>query len=234
MEPGKKFQYSSLAPGEIRVVRVYRQSDQPDQLKFNFRVTNLEDKTLKYTAISYVWGDSVRTASAHARDGTTLALTASAHGVLEELMAENPFQYFWIDALCINQDDMTEKNQQVRAMGKIYAKASKVLIWLGRRCEVYQRAFAHVRLLQERTADQIDWSLDGPEFWERSSFTKRKAHQIGSLPDCGFPSQGWDAIYKIFEHSWFYRMWVIQEAVSAIRIFLSKALRAKSTSNGLS
>lgn len=221
MDSEKNFQYSGLAPSEIRVVRVYRQSDQPDQLKFNFRVTNLEDKTLRYTAISYVWGDSVRVASVLAHDGSTLGLTASAHGVLEELMAENPFKYFWIDALCINQDDMAEKNQQVRAMGQIYAKASKVLIWLGRRCEVYERAFAHVRLLQDRSVDQLDWSLDEPLEWSSSNELKHLCHQIGSLPDCGFPSQGWSAIYKIFEHPWFYRVWVIQEAVSIIHISTS-------------
>lgn len=37
----------------------------------------------------------------------------------------------WIDALCIEQDNLIEKNYQVAAMGDIYKNASQVLIWLG-------------------------------------------------------------------------------------------------------
>lgn len=40
-------------------------------------------------------------------------------------------KYVWIDALCINQQDVEEKSRQVKKMGDIYKKADTVRIWLG-------------------------------------------------------------------------------------------------------
>ncbi|KAJ8108293.1 hypothetical protein OPT61_g8273 [Boeremia exigua] len=37
----------------------------------------------------------------------------------------------WADAQCVNQMDVAEKSSQVRAMGKTYRDAKKVLVWLG-------------------------------------------------------------------------------------------------------
>jgi hypothetical protein len=39
---------------------------------------------------------------------------------------------FWIDALCISQEDVSERNHQVRVMEKIYSQAQGVVAWLGR------------------------------------------------------------------------------------------------------
>jgi hypothetical protein len=38
---------------------------------------------------------------------------------------------YWIDALCINQSNVVERNHQVRQMGVIYSKAVRVDVWLG-------------------------------------------------------------------------------------------------------
>ncbi|KAH6876276.1 heterokaryon incompatibility protein-domain-containing protein [Alternaria rosae] len=38
---------------------------------------------------------------------------------------------FWIDAICINQNDLNERNEQVPRMGDIYSMASRVWIWMG-------------------------------------------------------------------------------------------------------
>jgi len=37
----------------------------------------------------------------------------------------------WVDALCINQNDIAEKNVEVKRMGEIYGKADRVISWLG-------------------------------------------------------------------------------------------------------
>jgi Heterokaryon incompatibility protein (HET) len=39
--------------------------------------------------------------------------------------------WIWIDALCIDQQNNSERNHQVRVMGKIYEMAIEVLVWLG-------------------------------------------------------------------------------------------------------
>jgi hypothetical protein len=40
-------------------------------------------------------------------------------------------EYFWIDAICINQKNREERNQQVNIMGDIFSIAAYVLVWLG-------------------------------------------------------------------------------------------------------
>ncbi|KEZ42283.1 hypothetical protein SAPIO_CDS6144 [Scedosporium apiospermum] len=42
-----------------------------------------------------------------------------------------PVRYIWIDALCIDQNNIPERNAQVAMMRDIYAKSSRIIIWLG-------------------------------------------------------------------------------------------------------
>jgi hypothetical protein len=39
--------------------------------------------------------------------------------------------WFWIDALCINQNDIDERNHQIKRMIDIYRASNHVLVWLG-------------------------------------------------------------------------------------------------------
>ena len=42
-----------------------------------------------------------------------------------------PDQLLWTDSLCINQQDIEEKSRQVGMMGRIFASARTVIVWLG-------------------------------------------------------------------------------------------------------
>jgi hypothetical protein len=57
------------------------------------------------------------------------------HDVSEEPcnrpMPETGSKMVWADAICINQEDVIERNHQVQLMKEIYTKASKVVVWLG-------------------------------------------------------------------------------------------------------
>jgi hypothetical protein len=39
--------------------------------------------------------------------------------------------YFWINPLCINQNDLEEKTRQTAMIRDIYQKAYRVRVWLG-------------------------------------------------------------------------------------------------------
>tara|TARA_R110002060_G_scaffold37273_5_gene48340 strand:+ start:236 stop:670 length:435 start_codon:yes stop_codon:yes gene_type:complete len=47
------------------------------------------------------------------------------------LRLDNSNRILWIDAICINQNDESERNHQVTQMGQIFSRASRVLAWLG-------------------------------------------------------------------------------------------------------
>jgi hypothetical protein len=40
-------------------------------------------------------------------------------------------EFLWIDAICIDQNNLAERGHQVERMGRIYDCATEVLIWLG-------------------------------------------------------------------------------------------------------
>jgi hypothetical protein len=52
--------------------------------------------------------------------------------------------YFWIDPLCINQDDYQERSQQVQIMGDIFQEASIVIAWLGSASEDSKLAMDYI------------------------------------------------------------------------------------------
>lgn len=58
-------------------------------------------------------------------------ITANLGAVLRDIRDMNKVLTIWVDALCINQDDIFERNQQVRIMGEIYRQASSTIIYLG-------------------------------------------------------------------------------------------------------
>lgn len=42
-----------------------------------------------------------------------------------------PVYKIWVDAICINQDDVGERNTQVMRIRDIFSQSSVVTIWLG-------------------------------------------------------------------------------------------------------
>jgi Heterokaryon incompatibility protein (HET) len=50
---------------------------------------------------------------------------------LEQFAKAKMADFYWIDAICINQNDFTEREIQVNMMVHIYSRADQVDIWLG-------------------------------------------------------------------------------------------------------
>jgi hypothetical protein len=84
----------------------------------------------KYEALSYTWG-SEDSQNAILLDGKTFLVRDNLWEALIRLRMRDEERVLWIDAICINQDDISERNQQVRIMPHIYTRAQVVLVWLG-------------------------------------------------------------------------------------------------------
>jgi hypothetical protein len=84
----------------------------------------------KYEALSYAWGTAI-SQSRVLVDGIDMRVTENLHQGLRRLRFKDRSRMLWIDALCINQRDITERSHQVQHMAKIYRSAKHVLIWLG-------------------------------------------------------------------------------------------------------
>jgi hypothetical protein len=57
-----------------------------------------------------------------------------------------------VDAICIDQANEKEKGDQIPLMVEIYAKASRVVVWLGDAKDDSDRALEVVRLAGENSA----------------------------------------------------------------------------------
>ncbi|KAI0856594.1 heterokaryon incompatibility protein-domain-containing protein [Xylaria cubensis] len=116
---------------QVRLIELMPAPELDDPIHCKLRkVSSLEDE--KYTAISYVWGETWGQCNAEV-NGKPLPITANLDSVLRRVRARDPThsQILWIDAICINQGDMNEKNHQISMMRNIYATASKLLVYLG-------------------------------------------------------------------------------------------------------
>ena len=96
----------------------------------------------------------------------------------------------WIDNICVNQEDSSEKSSQVRMMAKIYKHAKSVFVWLGREAE--------------ESNIGMDFILQIPE----------QEHQ-GMLSVRGSNPHQWSAFVALMRRAWFTRRWVVQEIALA-------------------
>jgi hypothetical protein len=86
--------------------------------------------SLYYEALSYVWGPPPESREILV-DGKRFAIRENLWMALNHLRKKDKEVTLWTDAICINQDDLLEKNAQVAQMNLVYLGAKKVLIWLG-------------------------------------------------------------------------------------------------------
>ncbi|KAK3935395.1 heterokaryon incompatibility protein-domain-containing protein [Diplogelasinospora grovesii] len=90
------------------------------------------DQRPQYEALSYMWGDEPATRRI-LLNGKGFLIKQHLYDALHFFRRQKPGILYWIDAICINQDDVSERNSQVRIMPHIYGRAQTVVIWLGKR-----------------------------------------------------------------------------------------------------
>ncbi|ORY04568.1 heterokaryon incompatibility protein-domain-containing protein [Clohesyomyces aquaticus] len=119
-----------LGRQEIRLVELLDGSESETiSLRFHRRVL---DDSLDFTALSYMWGDPDETRTI-LLDGTTFVIRENLWQFLSEVRRQGTYRktLLWIDAICINQGNIRERNHQVELMGDLYSKATLVAAWLG-------------------------------------------------------------------------------------------------------
>lgn len=136
-------------------------------------------------------------------NGTIVEVRNNLWQALKHIRLAGSVRTLWIDALCINQQDISERNHQVSQMGRIYESAVGVLAWLG--------------LLD-------DWSVMATTYLSKFeiklnerdlSTPKALWHQLPVFDDGEML-----AICSFCTRDYWSRLWIIQELVVASRITL--------------
>jgi hypothetical protein len=150
----------------------------------------LLDDNHRFEALSYTWGDP-NSKLPLSLNGREIKVTKNLDKALCYLRYADDQRILWIDALCINQEYIPERNQQVAAMHKIYQRAAKVIVWLGPASKNGNFAFD---LLAEASSKKIeidDWLIRNLKMRSRSKF--------------------WEAYCDIADCDYWGRVWIIQE-----------------------
>lgn len=83
-----------------------------------------------YETISYCWGESCYRGWLSV-NRTIVSVPVSAVHALRRMRLKEVPRMLWIDAVCINQTDLLEKNSQMTLMSDIYRLGARNLIFLG-------------------------------------------------------------------------------------------------------
>ncbi|KAL4870872.1 heterokaryon incompatibility protein-domain-containing protein [Aspergillus spectabilis] len=198
--------YSELGRGQFRLLKVHAGQGN-DELHCTLQVRALYRPILRqdhppvpeapdpepYDALSYSWGPFEHRHSLtiiHDNIPHTVEVVPNLKAALIQLREYRTPRYLWVDALCINQSDGTEKSGQVKEMTRIYNNARGVCVWLGVADTESTRAIEFIRnQLQQDDSDRLmeDERLAGE----------------------------WAALSRLMRRPWFSRRWIIQEIALA-------------------
>jgi hypothetical protein len=167
-----------------------------------------EEDSLKYMALSYTWGDPHPTFTV-LLDGIEFTVRKNLYEALLHFRPTEGELVIWIDAICINQDDMQERESQVALMRDIYTEAKGVWAWLGPGDAAKSRsAFTFLADLAHREYDDVQ---DDPL---RANIARSETIEwvkLGATSNASI--MRWLDLADLLESPWFSRMWIIQEVV---------------------
>lgn len=192
-----KFTYERLnySRNEVRYLQILPQPGAVIQCR-------LDHKPLEpgHICLSHRWSDKSATREIFIND-RPYAVSANIWHFLD--IARHKFKQedrFWIDAICIDQQNVLEKNRQVPLMGNIYRSAKLVVSWLGVCDDTTRRC---LEVIQSGNFDlgtnHFDQAITGTDIFRRDF---------------------WDHLVRFFQNDYWKRAWVVQEVLLAADRYL--------------
>ena len=197
--------YTPLQADDIRVL-VLHQGSFEDPIKCHLEHQKRDvDGGVPYEALSYMWGSPTCPQEILLND-QPLEIRQNLLAALRRLRNEKSARHLWIDALCINQQDLQERSAQVLIMSRIYRRATRVLVWLG---ESQDESDMLIDLLTNAKGDF------GPIFPSHGQLHRPRLELS--------EERIWvvrDALLAFCNRPYWRRVWIIQEILSATSLEL--------------
>ena len=127
----------------MRLIKI-KQCKDDEPLSCDLNIVSDHKASPAYNALSYCWGDDP-VFHVIKVNGEELLVTSDLHLALKRLRTKSESKWVWVDAICINQHDRLERNQQVKNMREVYERADKVIVWLGPEDEHSLNAFSLIQ-----------------------------------------------------------------------------------------
>jgi hypothetical protein len=195
----RRYEYKALDPSkrEVRLVKLHSAFFRDSEIRCSLLYMSLDDSP-SYQALSYVWGDQGDKVRIWV-DEREFRVTRSLFSAMEQLRPKFLDTVFWIDAICINQDDVVELSSQVPLMRSIYSSAKKTIVWMGKTNTTMEKAFKYFEDLWE-TSTRYE---EDPGF---PGVCVQRHPRLLSRESC-------DLIISFFENEWWKRVWTYQECI---------------------
>ncbi|KAI8959257.1 HET-domain-containing protein [Daldinia sp. FL1419] len=197
--------YTPLGNMDVRLLTIESESQEPISCRLH-RLPLTADT--KYTALSYLWGDQ-NDKKIITIDGHRFPVGVSLYNALRDISKQRWFTkdiYFWVDAICINQDDNSEKSKQIPRMAQIYSWASRVIVSVIATDTLQD---SDIELLSD-LAGSLESIRDGIQPDETRISLDR------SFGGNSWRKQPYSLLKKLFKLPWFSRIWVRQEVTLAV------------------
>lgn len=189
---GSHYEPLDATQDEIRLLRVKPAAKSTEPVTCELFHSRLSSAP-PYCALSYAWGARARLVSIQV-DGSPADVTPNLKHALQRLRPPEGQKdvILWVDALCINQSDIPERNLQTGKMRMIYSHAKSVSVWLGMRSSRSDQAMQLARDLNHCPREKIPSMI-------------RDAKKAESF----------DALVTLFRRQYWWRIWVVQEVSCA-------------------
>ncbi|KAN0114550.1 Heterokaryon incompatibility protein (HET) domain containing protein [Hyaloscypha variabilis] len=143
-------------------------------------------------------------------NGVAVTIGGELFSALRRLRKKDEEFRIWVDAICINQEDVEERNLHVRMMGAVYGMAETVRVWLGEEVGMEGMALRCLEGVNEKFGELFQMGLMG----------ERGAVQYAFVNDEKIRELDWDELAMLLGRAWFERVWVIQEIANAKQAFI--------------
>lgn len=227
--------YEALDPSQqqIRVLKILPNSSTEEPIACELQVATLDAavKEHQFSALSYVWGDAQVTRPIRV-NGHVVNVTVNLQAALCQFRDDPPEDlwkptrwsgWLWVDAICINQMDNEEKSHQVRLMGEVYCRATRVLSWLGTPREglPYFNPGSFAEILLDYSKD--DGISEGMQLLKRIPSELRSSRDTSPLefllkrPDLWVLdllerlNRAWVGLDNLANTKYWKRLWILQE-----------------------
>lgn len=129
--PNNHFPYFSIDPGrkEIRLA-VIAPGHESEAINCALIKASIFEQPSPYKALSYTWGEGSAARPINI-DGHTFFVRRNLERALRSFRDQEEETWIWIDAICINQADIEERNKHILYIHMVYQRAAEVVVWLG-------------------------------------------------------------------------------------------------------
>ncbi len=123
------YRYQALPPGPYLRILHLQPGQAGDAIECSLQVALLEHAAGRYDALSYEWGPPTEVYAVEV-NGSLLQIRSNLYWFLGIIRHPEEVIKLWVDAICIDQSSVDEKNHQVQQMWSVYFNASTTRVFL--------------------------------------------------------------------------------------------------------